>query len=113
MQTGSTHLAQLDQVLSTLVALIRSDMVFDYLNGKYPEFITKIEQLGVKYIKVAPEENDPSSALGRSWKASFNVSTREEAQTEAGKQGSTLEFLENGDCRIISQMLPAVRVSSN
>lgn len=88
-------------------------MVFDYLNGKYPEFITKIEQLGVKYIKVAPEENDPSSALGRSWKASFNVSTREEAQTEAGKQGSTLEFLENGDCRIISQMLPAVRVSSN
>lgn len=52
-------------------------MVFDYLNGKYPEFITKIESLGVKYRKVAPEENDPSSALGRSWKASFAVETKE------------------------------------
>ncbi len=34
--------------------LIRSDMVYDYLNGKYPEFIAKIESLGVKYRKVAP-----------------------------------------------------------
>lgn len=93
--------------------LIRSDMVYDYLNGKYPEFVTKIEALGVKYRKVAPEENDPSSALGRSWKASFNVSTKEEAEVEAAKQGSTLEWRENGDCRVVSQMLPAVRVSSN
>jgi len=53
--------------------LIRSDMVYDYLNGKYPEFITKIEELGVKYRKVAPEIDDPSSALGRSWKSMYNV----------------------------------------
>ena len=77
-------------------------MVYDYLNGKYPEFVTKIEALGVKYRKVAPEENDPSSALGRSWKASFNVTTKEEAEVEAAKQGSTLEWRENGDCRVVS-----------
>lgn len=53
--------------------LIRSDMVYDYLNGKYPEFVTKIEELGVKYRKVAPEVDDPSSALGRSWKSMYNV----------------------------------------
>jgi len=55
-------------------------MVYEYLNGKYPEFIEKIEKLGVKYIKVAPEENDPSSALGRSWKAMYNVVTKEQAE---------------------------------
>jgi len=60
-------------------------MVYDYLNGKYPEFITKIEELGVKYRKVAPEVDDPSSALGRSWKSSFQVQTREEAEVEAAK----------------------------
>jgi hypothetical protein len=55
-------------------------MVYEYLNGKYPEFIEKIEKLGVKYIKVAPEENDPKSALGRSWKAMYNVGTKEQAE---------------------------------
>ena len=93
--------------------LIRSDMVYDYLFGKYPDFVTKIEELGVKYRKVAPEENDPSSALGRSWKAMYNVETKEDAEREAAKQGSTLEWRENGDVRVISQKLPAIRVSSN
>ena len=93
--------------------LIRSDMVFDYLNGKYPDFVTKIEELGVKYIKIAPEEDDPSSALGRSWKSMYGVSTKEEAEAEAAKQGSTLEWQENGNCKVISSKLPAVKVSTN
>lgn len=29
------------------------------------------------------------------------------------KQGTTWEWLPNGDCRVISSVLPAVRVSSN
>lgn len=93
--------------------LIRSDTVFEYLSTKYPEFIEKIEKLGVKYIKVAPEENDPSSALGRSWKAMYNVTNKEDAEKEMAKQGTTCQWLENGDCRVISAVLPAVRVSSN
>ena len=93
--------------------LIRSDMIYDYLNGKYPEFVAKIEELGVKYRRVAPEEDDASSALGRSWKSAFQCSTREEAETAAAAQGSTLEWRENGDCRIVSQRLPAVKVGSN
>ena len=93
--------------------MLRSDMCFDYLNGKYPDFITKIEELGVKYIKVAPEVDDPSSALGRSWKSMYGVSTKEEAEAAAAKQGSTLEWQDNGDCRVISAKLPAVRVSTN
>ena len=53
--------------------LIRSDMVYNFLKEKYPEFIEKIEKEGVKYSKVAPEVDDPSSALGRSWRSMFNV----------------------------------------
>ena len=55
------------------------------MNGKYPEFTAKIEQLGVKYRKVAPEVDDPSSALGRSWKSMYNCSTKDEAEAEAAK----------------------------
>jgi hypothetical protein len=82
--------------------LIRSDYVYDWLKGKYPNFIAKAEELGVKYRRVAPEQDDASSALGRSWKSMFNVKTREEAEAAMTKQGSTWEWLENGDCRVIS-----------
>merc|ERR1719329_1361929 len=44
--------------------LIRSDTVFNYLNDKYPEFTKKIEELGVKYIKIAPKADDGSSSSG-------------------------------------------------
>jgi hypothetical protein len=60
--------------------LIRSDFVYKWLLDNYPDFAKKVEELGVKYIKVAPEENDPSSALGRSWKASFNAKDKTEAE---------------------------------
>ena len=93
--------------------LIRSDMVYDFIKQKYPEFTAKIETEGVKYRKVCPEEDDPSSALGRSWKSTYRVQTREEAQIKAAEQGSTIEWLENGDCRIVTKALPAVRTSSN
>jgi hypothetical protein len=60
--------------------LIRSDFVYKWLLDNYPDFAKKAEELGVKYIKVAPEENDPSSALGRSWKASFQAKDKAEAE---------------------------------
>lgn len=47
--------------------------------------MTKVEEVGVKYIRVAPEEDDASSALGRSWKSMFHVSTKEQAEVEMAK----------------------------
>jgi hypothetical protein len=38
--------------------------------------------LGVKYVRIVPEEDDPSSALGRSWKSMFWVNTRTEAEAK-------------------------------
>lgn len=87
--------------------------MYDWLLKHHPEFCAKIEDLGVKYRKVAPAVDDPSSALGRSWRSSFAVQTKEEAEIKAKEQGSTLEWLADDDCRIVSQVLPAVRVSSN
>ena len=67
----------------------------------------------MKYRRTVPEEDDPSSALGRSWKSMFHVKTKEAAEEEMKKQNYTWEWLDNGECRVISQKLPAVRVCSN
>jgi hypothetical protein len=93
--------------------ILRSDLVYEYMSKKYPEFTEKIEKLGVKYIKICPEEDDASSALGRSWKSSFQCKTKEQAEANMKAQGTTWEWLPNGDCKTISQVLPAIRVSSN
>ena len=86
--------------------LIRSDMIYDWLLQTYPEFTKKIEELGVKYIRVAPEEDDASSALGRSWKSMFNVKTREQAEAEMTKAGATWEWLPGGDCKVLPPSYP-------
>jgi hypothetical protein len=44
----------------------------------------------------------------------FHVKTRENAETEMKKQGFEWEWDDaSGNCKIISKVLPAVRVSSN
>ena len=42
--------------------------------------------MGCRYIRTVPEEDDPTSAQGRSWKSMFHVKTREHAETEMKKQ---------------------------
>lgn len=32
-----------------------------------PEFVEKLENIGVKYTRVMPDGDDPSSAIGRGW----------------------------------------------
>ena len=97
--------------------LIRSDLVYNWLNENYPEFTQEIEEKGVKYVKVAPEEDDAESALGRSWKSMYNVHTKEAAEIAAAEQGSTLEWIGGyfgpQDCKITSKMLPAVKQCTN
>jgi hypothetical protein len=93
--------------------LIRSDFVFNWLQDKYPEFAKQAEELGVRYVRTVPEVDDPSSAQGRSWKSMFHVETREAAEAEMQKQGFTWEWLEDGNCRVSSKTLPAVRAGSN
>ena len=93
--------------------IIRSDTIVEFLEKRSPDFVAKLEELGVKYIKIAPQVDDPSSALGRSWKAMFHVDSQEAAEAEMCKQDYTWEWLAGNDCRIISKALPAVRRCSN
>jgi len=41
------------------------------MKENHKDILYKFETLGVKYIKIVPEEDDASSALGRSWKSMF------------------------------------------
>lgn len=82
------------------------------MNERFPEFMKKVEELGVRYIRVMPCEDDPTSAIGRGWKSTFLTDSKEEAEKKLEALGSTWEWLENGDLKTITATLPAIRVDS-
>ena len=93
--------------------ILRSDFVYDWLLENYPEFLKEVEEKGVKYIRIAPESDDSSLGFGKSWKKTYGVETKEEAQKIAASNGYTAEFIEGNACKITSKVLPAVKVASD
>jgi hypothetical protein len=100
------------------------------MREEFPEFMDKLEAQGVRYIRVMPADDDPSSAIGRGWKSTFLTESRgnryivyslyaslvvvvlytEDAEEKLRALGSTWEWLENGDLKTITAVLPAIRV---
>src|SRR5687768_16995760 len=59
-----------------------------------------------------PDENDPLSGMGRSWKSTLRAETREEAETRLRALGYSWEWLPDGSLRATTPTLPAVRFLS-
>lgn len=74
-----------------------------------PEFAKKVEEQGVRYVRVMPEETDSNSPIGRSWKETFNVHTKDEAEEAMAKAGMEWEWLENGNVKTQTKVLDAIR----
>mmetsp|Transcript_68016 Transcript_68016/g.142026 ORF Transcript_68016/g.142026 Transcript_68016/m.142026 type:complete len:789 (-) Transcript_68016:105-2471(-) len=89
--------------------IIHSAEVATFFEKNFPDFARKVEALGVRYVRVMPEVTDPTSAQGRSWKETYNAGTREEAEAVMRKQGTSWEWLPNGDCKTTTAVLPALK----
>ena len=89
--------------------------LLESLRGSHPAFVEKLQRHGVRYVRVMPEEDDPASALGRSWRSAFQApgeASREDARRVAEAvmraEGFDWEWLPDGSCRTITKPLPAV-----
>lgn len=74
-----------------------------------PDFAKKVSDQGVRYIRVMPEETDRSSAIGRSWKETFQVDNRFDAELAMRDAGMEWEWLEDGSVKTLTAILPAIR----
>lgn len=92
--------------------LCRSDLVYAQMAAEFPDFCTKLETLGVRYIRVLPEENDTSSPIGRGWKATYNTSERQVVEAKAQDLGTTIEWSgpSNEWLKTTTGVLAAIRV---
>ena len=78
------------------------------LEAKHPDFIRKLAA-GVRYIRVMPGEDDPSSAIGRGWKSTYATQNRDEVEGRLRALNYTGEWLPDGSLRTFSPVLAAVR----
>lgn len=58
--------------------ILISSIVYQRMVEKHPLFMAKLEELGVKYVRFLPEEDDPTSAIGRGWRSTFLCQDRGE-----------------------------------
>jgi len=91
--------------------LALSHVIYDLMAQREPEFVRRLAAEGLRYIRVAPEEHNFSSAGGRSWKSTFFAETRQEAEINAKKHGLDIEWLPDNSARTITHVYPAIRVN--
>lgn len=89
--------------------LCRSDVLFEQMLDRLPEFTKQCESKGLKYSNVMPSADDAASGMGRSWQSTFRAESRSEAEHRMHELGYTWQWLEEDCLRVTTPELPAVR----
>lgn len=89
--------------------IVLSNLVYERIRGEFPQFVSELEQKGVRYVRILPETDDPSSAIGRGWRSTFAVDTKEEAGKVGREMGMELEWLEGNLLKTTTAVIPATK----
>ncbi|WP_164101778.1 TauD/TfdA family dioxygenase [Candidatus Laterigemmans baculatus] len=89
--------------------LCRSDVLFEQMLARCPDFARDCEHKGLRYTNVMPAEDDAASGMGRSWQSTFRANRREEAEQRLHGLGYSWEWSDDGCLRATTPVLPAVR----
>ncbi|XP_076454585.1 uncharacterized protein LOC143289486 [Babylonia areolata] len=90
--------------------LALSHVVYRQMQERHPYFVSQLEKHGVRYTRVLPDGDDPSSPIGRGWQSTFQTSNRAEAEVKARSQGTSVTWLDSGCLKTVTAPLPAVRL---
>jgi alpha-ketoglutarate-dependent taurine dioxygenase len=85
-----------------------SGVLWNKLQAELPTFARNCKEHGLRYTNVMPSENDTNSGLGRSWRSTFSVGSRDEAESRMTELGYSWEWLEGDSLRATTPTLPAV-----
>ncbi|MCG6155556.1 TauD/TfdA family dioxygenase [Rubinisphaera margarita] len=89
--------------------ICRSDILLKRLEADCPEFVAACREKGLKYTNVMPSENDAQSGMGRSWKSTLGVDSREAAEQRLQDLNYSWVWREDGCLEATTPPLPAVR----
>lgn len=91
-----------------------STKAYRFVKDHHPDFLKKLIDHGVKYIRTLPPQDDPTSPLGRSYQNSWNVQGPQELDAKlAAIPGCDWTWHDNGDVTIVSEPIAAIRLVSD
>ena len=88
--------------------LCRSDVLWERLQAKCPQFAKDCETKGLRYSNVMPAANDPASGMGRSWQSTLRATTPAEAEARLRGLGYSWTWQDDGCLRATTPVLKAV-----
>ena len=88
--------------------ICRSDVLYSWLAREFPDFIRDCEAKGLRYTNVMPDADDAQSGMGRSWRSTLEVDSREAAEQRLRDLNYTWEWLPDGCLKATTPPLPAV-----
>ena len=88
--------------------ICRSDVLWERLAARCPEFARDCEAKGLKYTNVMPADNDPTSGMGRGWQSTLRSQTPAEAENRLKGLGYSWEWLPGECLKATTPKLPAV-----
>jgi hypothetical protein len=65
-----------------------SPMIYDRISKVLPDFVRKLEEKQVRYVRVLPDGDDPESAIGRGWQSTYLTQDRKRAEELCEEQGT-------------------------
>ncbi|KAI3740650.1 hypothetical protein L2E82_31120 [Cichorium intybus] len=88
--------------------IVLSHIIYEKMKEKHPEFVAKLEEHGLTYMKIMSDEDLPSSFTGSGWKSAYMTDDKNIAEERAAKQGTKLEWMGNA-VKTITGPMPGVR----
>ncbi|MBT4844294.1 MAG: SyrP protein, partial [Planctomycetaceae bacterium] len=89
--------------------ICRSDVLVVRLKEQHPQFVADLITKGLKYRNILPNENDPQSGMGRSWRSTFHANTPDECETNMAKLGYSGEWRDDGSLVSTTPILDGIR----
>nr|XP_043611049.1 clavaminate synthase-like protein At3g21360 [Erigeron canadensis] len=89
--------------------ILLGPVLYDKMKAKHPKFVSQLEQHGVTYTHTISNEDNTSIGNGSSWHSTYMTNDKKVAEERATKQGSKLEWVENG-VKVITGPLPAIKL---
>ena len=89
---------------------MHSHTVYEHFRQINPDYADKVERLGVQYRRVMPDQDDCSSPIGRSWRATFQTESKSEAEAKMREVGMSWTWLADGSLDTLTAPLKAIRV---
>ncbi|KAD2806212.1 hypothetical protein E3N88_39589 [Mikania micrantha] len=60
--------------------IVLSHIIYEKMKQRHPDFVDELEKHGLKYMKIAPEDDDISFPSGTSWKSLFKTDDKSIAE---------------------------------